>query len=66
MAMPDPRLAMRMPCTPVRMSMPSSFRMPATAADTSSSSRAIRRGAASITVTLLPKRRKAWANSRPM
>ena len=66
MAMPDPRLAMRMPCTPVRTSMPSSLRMSATAAETSSSSRAIRRGAISITVTSLPKRRKICANSSPM
>ena len=35
------------------------------AAETSSSSRAIRRGAISTTVTSLPKRRNICANSRP-
>jgi len=45
---------------------PPASRISRIAAETSSSSRAIRRGAFSTTVTAAPKRRKICANSRPM
>ena len=50
---------------PSRIAISSRSKILATSADTSSSSRAIRRGCTSITVTALPNRRYIWANSRP-
>ena len=49
-----------------RKSMPSSSRIALIASEMSVSSREIRRGPFSTTVTLAPKRRYIWANSRPI
>jgi hypothetical protein len=50
----------------VRMATPSAAKMQAIASDTSSSSRGIRRGPFSTTVTSAPKRRYICANSSPI
>ena len=56
------RMHLALVCT----AMPSASRMPRMDSETSGSSRAIRCGAISITVTRAPKRRWICANSRPM
>ena len=56
----------RMHSAPVRMVTPSAARMSRIASETSGSSRPARRGPFSTTVTAEPRRRKAWANSRPI